>query len=501
MLKAARMKITQIIHRIAELVVGLVGVSVLSAVLFVSPAFTLAQEFTRPASIDTMNSEIAATVQKLQDAQLWIGGSVTVSNGVRSKTEIYGSREPEKSVPPSKDSHFEIGSMSKSFTGILLEWLVETHPNVSLDDPIEKFVPSLSGYFSGKITLREIATQTSGLPDALCIEKTATTVGFCPVPADPANPWADTSEQQLLTYLTLFNRSGTGPFPYVYSNVGFITLGYVISAVAHQSYSELIRKVITKPLHMGETYVNLSNQAVSDYLPGFTVIQRPTEHWSFTEISAPAGGIVSTPHDMAKYLRANLARKHTLLGRAMESSHQDGAGWDSAPGDANTFKNGGTGGFSSIIYFNCKDQTGAVVLSNLSAVYSASLAVYPVFWPTYFGPTETFPDLAGVAVNPSTLASYAGTYTTNDKYNFPSPITIIPSGGLLRFLDGDIEVGSDLRLEPVSSTSFAATDGDYGLGSWWMNFQVGASGEVSGFTFVFNDGSGTPPDVFTKVRD
>ena len=183
-----------------------------------------------------LQATTASTIAGLENSDLWIGGAVVVTNGTKTNISTYGRRDIDDERTPSQRSHFEIGSISKSFTGILLAWLVNTDGSVKLDDSLSKFVPELSGHFAGRITLLQLANHTSGLPDSLCIAATSTMKGFCPQPRDAEDPWADTSPEDLLEFLRIVDHTGAGPFAPVYSNPGFMTLGYLISKIAHRSY-------------------------------------------------------------------------------------------------------------------------------------------------------------------------------------------------------------------------------------------------------------------------
>jgi CubicO group peptidase (beta-lactamase class C family) len=236
-----------------------------------------------PPSIAILKTQANEITHALQAAELWIGGTVIVTNGTDTQVGIYGTRGPTNTGTPTGESHFEIGSVSKSFTGILLAWVVNQYPQVHLDDPIGNFAPKIQGAFARKITLRALANQVSGLSADFCINE-GTPAQKCYLnPADPNNPYADYRESDLLAYLNAYTRPDPPPYTYVYSNPGFITLGYVLSQISRKPYEQLLGEVITEPLQMKDTLVNVPGASVADYLPGYQssskwFLSNPYEH-------------------------------------------------------------------------------------------------------------------------------------------------------------------------------------------------------------------------------
>jgi CubicO group peptidase (beta-lactamase class C family) len=149
-------------------------------------------------------------------------GQVGIVVGVVKDGEIriwsYGQRVLGLSEKPAGDTYFEIGSLTKTFTSTLLA-LEATQGRVQLSDKVKRFLPELDGMDGGEITLEELATHTSGLP------RLPENLN----PKDPLDPYRDYGETELLQYLKSFKRSGLGSYPYVYSNLGFGLLGYILS--------------------------------------------------------------------------------------------------------------------------------------------------------------------------------------------------------------------------------------------------------------------------------
>lgn len=138
-------------------------------------------------------------------------------------------------------SIFEIGSITKTFTGLILARMVEQR-RVRLGDPVGRFLPPASMTAAARgagITLSELATQHSGLPRLPDNLNTAS-----------ANPYAGYTPARLLSYLRRRGLAHPSGAPFVYSNLGYGLLGYALARAAHTSYGALLRREVTGPLRL-----------------------------------------------------------------------------------------------------------------------------------------------------------------------------------------------------------------------------------------------------------
>ena len=257
---------------------------------------------------------------------------------------------------------FEIGSISKSFTGIIFAQMILAN-SLSETDPVEKYIPELTGTFSGQIKLADLATHTSGLSR---------------MPSDipqTLNPYSEYSWEKLLAYLkTAKQNSESKPYKLDYSNTGFALLGKVLEVASKESYSDLLKKRILIPLNMTDTCLQVQPAKLTRFIAGYWSDLTPMPHWDWL-VFAPTGGIRSTTSDMIKYIKANLHIKKSNLGKAMELSQKNNWGWDSEilklpfP-----FKNGATYGFSSTMFIDHQRQAAAIILTNISYESDSLLA-------------------------------------------------------------------------------------------------------------------------------
>jgi CubicO group peptidase (beta-lactamase class C family) len=243
---------------------------------------------------------------------------------------------------------FEIGSVSKSFTGIAAALLSDKE----LDEPISKYIKKLRKFQSvGNITARQLATHTSGLVDALSDSS--------------GNVLQDYDENQLITFLEGTKLSSPGQKSY--SDVGFATLGLLLSKINKKKFPDVIRDEVLKPLGMSNTSFMTSGEKPNRLLQGYDVRLEPAGFHRLSSLASASGGLYSDLHDMCLFLNANIHPDGSELGNAIKRSHDLGFGWDSVPRATPIWKNGGMpDGFSSYLVFDPTPgkEYGAIVLAN-----------------------------------------------------------------------------------------------------------------------------------------
>lgn len=298
-----------------------------------------------------------------------------VEHGVR-RVFCYGLAKP--------DSIFEIGSITKTFTGLILSQMVE-QGKVTFDDPVRELLPPGTAQkpAGAEITLLDLATQHSGLPRMPDNFK----------PADPANPYADYHASNLYAFLAGHGVSKPDKPGFLYSNLGFGLLGQALSVRAATPYPALLAEQVLEPLGMHDTAVALSPAQQARFLPGHTGTHQPAHAWDL-DAFAGAGAIRSTASDMLTYVDANLhpdqlkpaitSPAAKTIAAALTQSHELRAdslspqkialAWLFDPDTGNYWHNGATGGYSAYAFFNPKGDYAAVVLLNTSIGNNGSFA-------------------------------------------------------------------------------------------------------------------------------
>ena len=222
-----------------------------------------------------------------------------------------GVKSLENREPVDEHTVFEIGSNTKTFTGLLLaDAVVDGH--LSLDTPLQELLPAgiTAPTRNGRtIELVHLANHTSSLPR----------VPDNFVRIDRENPYAHYDEE--LLYADLDGRE----LPYdigaktVYSNYGMGLLGTILANRNGTTYEDLVIRAIADPLGMDDTRMTLTPDMESRLAKGHNVgIEVPTYEF---QALAGAGAFLSTAVDMLEYLAANAGIEASELSPAMELSH------------------------------------------------------------------------------------------------------------------------------------------------------------------------------------
>jgi CubicO group peptidase (beta-lactamase class C family) len=256
------------------------------------------------------------------------------------------------------DTIYEIGSLTKLFTGVLLADLVQ-RGSVELDDPVGALVaPNVVPQHGRPMTLVDLATHRSGLPR----------MPNNLAPGDPRNPYADYTEQRLFDFLAQARAASAGE-PSGYSNLGAALLGVALSRRARQPYAELVEERILQPLGMRRSYFDVPTALAGERAQGHDADGAPQHAWDLGAF-APAGGLHSTAHDMGAFLLAALSDSSSVSSdihlamrprAATRGTNRIGLFFQTRE-DGSVWHNGGTGGFSSYLALDLRDGVGVCML-------------------------------------------------------------------------------------------------------------------------------------------
>ena len=325
-----------------------------------------------------------------------VGAAVGLIDRTGSNIFVYGKQTIRGSDPITGETLFEIGSITKVFTTLILA--IMDGGAVHLDDPVERYLTGLTfhGCCGKKMTLRHLATHTSGLPGM--------PGNFNP--QNPNNPYADYTVEDLQRCVSSCALQAIPGEKYEYSNLGMGLLGHILSTQAGQSYETLVRTVVCKQLQLDCTQISISSGGQNQFATGHCRGQ-VVEHWDIPTL-AGAGALRSTIKDMTKFLAANMGFSDSPIVELARRCHEQqyalpsaergtGLGWVVSHADNHEiiWHNGGTGGFRSFLGFNSKTQTGAVILSNSAED-----------WPDELGMILLDPDVKSPTVDLSLASSF-----------------------------------------------------------------------------------------------
>lgn len=294
-------------------------------------------------SADQLDASMGQYVQPALEAGRLNGVVVQWIRGSESFHRSYGADLDAEAV-------FEIGSISKAFTGELLAEAV-LRGEVALDDPVSKHLPKGAPKWTRKVTLLQLATHTSGLPRM--------PVDFDGPPDDPYASWDDAKLEAAL------ERTEPGPpGAHLYSNLGAALLGRVLERASGQDYPTLLSERITGPLSMQRTDVDARAP-----VQGHDATGREVGPWKLGSFDA-AGGIHSTATDLTKWVRAHfdpaspLAKSMALATRTHHAETQTSVGLLWHRNASMIWHNGQTGGYHSLVAFHPGSGSGVVVLGD-----------------------------------------------------------------------------------------------------------------------------------------
>ena len=266
-----------------------------------------------------------------------------------------------------KDGLYQIGSMTKSFTGLAAVKLIN-EGKLSVDDKVSDHISGFEVYFESEkvdITVRQLLEQTSGFTNS---EKDY------PSAADGMSlqEWAMTMSGKEL-------KSAPGA-EYNYSNVNYNLLGAIIEKVSGMSYREYMEKEILDPLGMKSTFVGYPDADGARVVEGTRLAYRRAVDYkiSVKEARIPAGYFYSNTEDMAKWMSAWMnedemseafrgASDYIIGSLAKEGGYF--AGWERFSDDV-IGHSGGTPNYSSRIVISKKDGVAVCVLTNLNVAAS-----------------------------------------------------------------------------------------------------------------------------------
>jgi ABC-type multidrug transport system ATPase subunit/CubicO group peptidase (beta-lactamase class C family) len=282
----------------------------------------------------------------------------------------YGKPDAHDPHPLDGDSIFEIGSITKVFTSLLLADMVQ-HGEVALTDPVSRYLPKeakVPGRHGRAIALEDLSRHRSGLPRM--------PLNFPPM--NPKDAYRRYSPRDLYRFLAMYPLPRDIGSQFEYSNLGVGMLGYALSLAAGKNYEELLRTRILEPLRMNSTAITLSPDLRARMVPGYSMWFDPGPNWDIGEVFAGAGGLSSTANDLLSFLAAQIGETDAPLKSAIvltRSSWQPayastaiGLGWlkVSAGGKEIICHNGATGSYCAFAGFDPATKTGAVVLTNLA---------------------------------------------------------------------------------------------------------------------------------------
>jgi len=298
-----------------------------------------------------------------------------VKNNITSKYN-FGQLQKGKQAAPTDQTLYEIGSVTKTFTSLLLAEAV-VQKKVKLTDDIRKYLkgsyPNLE-YKGQPVRLLHLANLTSGLPNNLPEQmpamKTMNPDSQIYEISRFHNGYSKAQFLKDLHDVKLTVQPGLSP---AHSNTAAQLLGFLLENVYGKSYKTLLARYITGPLKMSNTFFSVPTSKKSLCAPGHN--EKGTLMPTIPRDAGSAGALKSSLNDMLIYLRYQLQQKdkRVILGHQPSWGNMDsyavGLGWSvktSFDAQRKIWASGGTFGQSCYICFYPERDYGIVILSNES---------------------------------------------------------------------------------------------------------------------------------------
>lgn len=291
----------------------------------------------------------------------------------------FGYSDLKTKKPVTSQSLFEIGSNSKAFTALGILSL-EKSGQISLNDEVTKYIPWLKvkyNYNEVSITIEQLLHQTSGIP-------------FKTIDKIPVSNQNNALEETVRTLVDIELDSQPGE-KFQYATINYDVLGLIIEKVTGNTYENYIEETVLKPLGLNNTHL-YKDETIKEYMAnGYKIgFLKPRLYEApIYKGNKPAGYIISSGEDMAKWLKIQMGTINELkfdkniIKKSQESNGEVSAignevfyadGWFIYP-KSQILHGGNNPNYSSFILFNIKDKIGVAVLSNVNSDYVQNVAL------------------------------------------------------------------------------------------------------------------------------
>jgi serine-type D-Ala-D-Ala carboxypeptidase/endopeptidase len=321
--------------------------------------------FSQLKSHSLLSKEVIETIKTRVDSGRASGITIATVDSIGNfEFYSYGYLSNNSKKEIDEYSIFNIGSVTKIFTTLLFAILVD-NKEINLDDPIQDYLPEGIRFpicDSSPITLQDLATHSSGLPENMFI-------------ADYENPFSQTKEEvyRYIDTCTLLYCPGDST---IYSNIGIALLGLIIEDFKNDSYENLVQKYILDELELNNTYFNVPDSKMSNraegHLNGSHVNSR-----NFDAMKA-CGIMKSCSYDLINFISFQIGHKPTSISDAITMTQKRyvktftegrgtiGMSWYIMDRDGNNFYNHGGAviGYKAFVGFDLQKKIGVVILTN-----------------------------------------------------------------------------------------------------------------------------------------
>lgn len=237
--------------------------------------------------------ELDALVQQYRDLDIFSGVVLVAENGKPVYQKAFGLSNREKGTTNTLGTYFDIGSINKLFTKVLVMQLIE-EGKIQPDDHLGKFLNGFPEEAAAKVTVKELIDHTSGYGDYM------QEPGFFDLPK---------SQQTIPALVERIRKMPLDFEPgteWQYSNAGYLLLGGIIEEVTGKPFYQNILDRIVIPLGMTHTVVDEKKEVTANRAIGYmkTMFGSLENNENLLLIPTPAGGFIMTVEDLFKFVEA-----------------------------------------------------------------------------------------------------------------------------------------------------------------------------------------------------
>ena len=368
-----------------------------SLILFLTSLLCLslqAQDYKRLEKIDSLLTYLSSNNKFMGQVSLQEGDKVIFE-------KAYGYADFEKNKKASQFTKYKIGSITKTFTSVMIMQLIEDH-KLKLDTKLSKFYPQIQN--ADKITIHDLLHHRTGIIDYINADKTV-------------DPTKSTSKEELIARISRYKSLFEPNSKFEYSNSNYFLLGTIIESVTKKDYLTNLKHRILSKIKLNNTTISSksdieNNESYSyNFKDGKWV---KNDEWDMT-LAFGAGNITSNASDLTKFFNAlfegEILKKESLDQMTkLEQSY--GKGLVTFPFAERKFygHTGGIEGFRSVVGYYPAERFGVSLIVNgdnfnRNDIMIGILSIY------YKMPYQ-FPNLVTVKVKPELLNKYVGDYTS-----------------------------------------------------------------------------------------
>jgi beta-lactamase class C len=250
----------------------------------------------------TVQTAVAQVIRPLMQRHGIPGMAVGIAVDGRDHVYDYGVASKATGRPVTRDTLFEVGSITKTFTATLVAYAQVTG-HLSLSDPATRYLPELRGSRFDSVSLLNLGTHTpGGLPLQV--------------------PDAVTNDDELKTYLRQWQPSYAPGAYRTYSNIGIGLLGRIAARSMNQDFVAFVQGTLFPALGLEHTYLHVPKTQLDNYAQGYTKTDAPIR-LAPGVLGAEAYGVRTTADDLLRFVEANIGLLHLdpSWQRALTATH------------------------------------------------------------------------------------------------------------------------------------------------------------------------------------